>query len=321
MLGIIVVLLAILAAGTAHSSQKLTPATYATAQAKADESARQQAAQLADCVQAQAAGQVPVNSPYFLPPGMTCQDYVGVDKPQARWFLPNTWVFADSATNMLLIFGVLFALFGFAVGASYVGAEWSSGGMANLLLWRPRRIALLGGKLGALLLSVLASGLVFVVLWVLMLCGIAEFRGSFGHITSGLVTSMALATSRSLALGLVVAAIGFAIASIGRNTASALGIIVGYIVVFEAGGFAVARLLNIARPERFLLSRYVAAWLYQSQTYYSNQTCTFPLGNGVSECRQTDWHMRMGSAAEVIGILAAALLAWAFISMRRRDVT
>ena len=60
---------------------------------------------------------------------------------------------------MIVLFGGMLALFGFAVGASFVGAEWHSGGMMNLLLWRPRRLALLAQKLGALLLSVLASGL------------------------------------------------------------------------------------------------------------------------------------------------------------------
>jgi ABC-2 type transport system permease protein len=319
MLGIIVLLLAIVAAGTAHSHQKITPAVRAHAQAELTSQQTQMAQQLSGCKAAQAAGNVPTNSPYFLPPGATCEMFFGNGgyTPTVQDFLPSTWVFARDGTSMLLMFGVIFALFGFAVGASYVGAEWSSGGMANLLLWRPRRLAVLGGKLAALLLSVLASGLVFLVLWLAMLAGIAAFRGSFGHLTSGVIMSMALATSRSFALGLVVTAIGFAIATIGRNTASALGAAVGYVVVFEAGGFAVARLANIARPERFLLSRYVAAWLYKSQTFVTDQVCSQSTG----VCRESQWHMRMGSAAEVVGIITAALLVWAFIAMHRRDVT
>jgi ABC-2 type transport system permease protein len=189
--------------------------------------------------------------------------------------------------------------------------------MANLLLWRPRRLAVLGGKLGALLLSVLVSGLAFLVVWLLLLCGIAAFRGSFGNLTSGVIQSMALTTSRSFALGLVMTAIGFAIASIGRNTASALGIAVGYIVAIEAGGLVVAHLANIARPERFQLSHYVAAWLFKNQTFYGNPVCSAATG----QCTESQWFMRMGSAAEVVGILTAALLVWAFVAMRSRDIT
>jgi ABC-type transport system involved in multi-copper enzyme maturation permease subunit len=323
MLGIIVLLLAGLAVGTAHSNHKITPATRAAARVEATDQIATDKQQLADCTAAQAAGNVSPASPYFLPPGATCEDFYGDHgyTPTAANFLPPTWIFARDATNMLLIFGVIFALFGFAVGASSIGAEWSSGGMSNLLLWRPRRLATLGGKLAALLLAVLVCGLLFLALWVGLLCGLAGFRGSFGHLTSGLLTSMALAASRSIALGLAMTAIGFAIASIGRNTASALGIAVGYIVVIEAGGMVVARLLHIARPERFLLSRYVAAWLYQKQSFSVDQVCSSSHGGFVQVCGEHQWTMRMGSAAEVVGILTAALLAWAFIAIRRRDVT
>ena len=37
------------------------------------------------------------------------------------------------------------------IGASFVGAEWNSGGMMNLLLWRPQRLKVLSTKLAALL--------------------------------------------------------------------------------------------------------------------------------------------------------------------------
>ena len=37
-------------------------------------------------------------------------------------------------------FAAILALVGFVIGASFVGAEWSTGGMMNLLLWRPKRL-------------------------------------------------------------------------------------------------------------------------------------------------------------------------------------
>ena len=319
MLGVIVVLLALVAIGTGHNDHKLTPAVRAHAQVFADQQIQQAKQQLTACQAAQTPSGGSTDPQYQLPSGVTCDQAFGEFTPTASDFLPSTFVFATDGTSQLVIFGVLLALFGFAVGASYVGAEWSSGGMANLLLWRPRRLSVLGGKLGALLVSVFVSGLAFLVIWLLMLSTLAIFRGSFGDVTSGVIQSMALSTARAFALALATAAIGFAVASIGRNTASALGIAVGYIVVFEAGGLVVARLANIARPERFLLSRYVAAWLEKNQSFATNPVCT---QNGFSsQCSSSEWFMRMGSAAEVLGIVTAALLAWAFIAMRRRDVT
>jgi hypothetical protein len=323
MLVIVVLLLAGVATSVAHSNHKRTPAVVARARTEMTQQQTGMDQQVSACKAAQAAGPVPADSLYSLPPGATCEDIFGnAGFPlTASMFLPSTWVFAQDGTDLLLIFGVILALFGFATGASSVGAEWSSGGMTNLLLWRPRRVVVLGAKLGALLLSVLATGLILLALWIGMLCAIAAFRGSFGHLTAGVIESIALSASRSLALGLALTAIGFAIASIGRNTASALGIAVGYVVVIEAGGEVIARLAHIARPERFLLSRYVAAWLYKSQQFDTPQACSLRAGPEPVTCGSGAWYIRMGSAAEVIGILIVALLAWAFIAMQRRDVT
>ncbi|MFC3504875.1 hypothetical protein ACFOOK_28450 [Micromonospora krabiensis] len=73
-------------------------------------------------------------------------------------------------------------LFGFLVGASYIGADLNSGGVVNLLLWRPRRLAVLGAKLGTLLGSVL----------VLSLLASAAYLGTFWVIgqTAGLASGV-----------------------------------------------------------------------------------------------------------------------------------
>jgi ABC-type transport system involved in multi-copper enzyme maturation permease subunit len=154
-----------------------------------------------------------------------------------------------------------------------------------------------------------------------MIWGVVSTRGRVGTITSGMWQSFALVGVRSLVLGLVAATVGFTLASIGRHTATALGIAVGYVVVIEAGGEVFSHVLNIARPERFLLSRYVAAWLAKVQHFSGPEICTHQTG-GITNCSQgTEWVMRMGSAAEVVGILIAALLVWAYVSFWRRDVT
>jgi len=54
------------------------------------------------------------------------------------------------SSRMVTTFAAVLALVAYIVGASFVGAEWSSGGMMNLLLWRPRRLQVLGTKLAVL---------------------------------------------------------------------------------------------------------------------------------------------------------------------------
>jgi ABC-type transport system involved in multi-copper enzyme maturation permease subunit len=319
MLVLIALLLAVIAIGTAHDSRRVTPSELATAQQGMEADTALQQQQLTKCEQAQSG--TAVEPDYQLAPGETCSDRYGNVNPQLEWYLPNTWTFARDGQDVIVIFGGLLALFGFATGASFIGAEWHSGGMMNLLLWRPRRLALLTQKLGALLLAVLASGLGLGLVWALMIWGLVSTRGQMGHVTAGMWQSFGLVGLRAFVLGLVATIIGFSIASIGRHTATALGVAVGYVVVVEAGGQIFLSMLNVARPERFLLSRYLAAWLFQTQHYFNAPICT-DFGGGMTNCSDGgQWVMRMGSAAEVVGILAVALLAWAGVSFWRRDVT
>ena len=48
------------------------------------------------------------------------------------------FTFAEEAEPLLYFLIAFLALFGFLVGASYIGADLNSGGVVNLLLWRPR---------------------------------------------------------------------------------------------------------------------------------------------------------------------------------------
>jgi ABC-2 type transport system permease protein len=318
MLAIVVALFAAVAIGVAVNYHRITAADRSVAQQRMVAEQQQVTTQLAEC-QREQSGPAP-GGPYNpLPPGATCEQMF--TPPQLDWFLPSQWVLSEQAKAMLTVFGGLVALFGFAVGASYVGAEWSSGGMTNLLLWRPRRVPLLAAKLGTLLGGVVVSGLGLLVLWAGMLSAIAATRGRFGHLTAGVVESMALYGARGIALGLATAALGFAIATVGRGTVAALGVAIGYLIVVEAAGHLVlANMLHLARPERFFLSSYASAWLSKKVSFSAAGVCTVTPGGG-QECGFTDWSISMSHAAVVVGLLLAVLLVWAFIAFRQRDVT
>jgi ABC-2 type transport system permease protein len=306
-------LMVIVALATGANSHRPTMADRQNAERMVQQQIVEMQQQLTRCQADQAAGNA------GLPPGQTCESMFGAKglaAPKADWFLPHAWTFANDGSSAILLFGGVIAMFGFVVGASYVGAEWSSGAMMNLLLWRPRRLWVLTSKLIALGTSTLLVGAVLGAMWVGMLSAIASTRGYFGDMTPGVYQSFALDGARSLALGIAAAWLAFALASIGRHTATALGVAIAYVIVWEAGG----RVLMLQLANRFhetnrlFLANYVAAWLNNGQ-HYGWSSCS-PAGG---TCVEHAYRLTLTSASEVIGAIVMAFLAWAFVSMARRD--
>jgi ABC-2 type transport system permease protein len=217
---------------------------------------------------------------------------------------------------VLVAAGVL-TLFGFVVGASFIGAEWNSGGMMNLLLWRPRRITVLAAKLGTMLLGVLAISAGYLVIWVAAFWTIGATRGIVGELTSGFWQSLALDGVRAVALALAAAAVGFALASLGRHTAMALGVGIGYALVVEIGTFIIFGVLGTQYSQRFRLSTYVAAWLVKKITLYDETPVCDPTGCTDLRTYVITWQQ----GGLVLGSIVVLSLLAAFAAMHRRDVT
>ena len=144
-------------------------------------------------------------------------------------------------------------------------------------------------------------------------------RGDASHVTGGLLTSLALADVRVLALTSACTAAGFAIASYGRHTSAALGAAIGYIVVIEVVLRIVLTAARISRPQRFYLTSYVIAWLNKTTSYATGNDCrTMTFGGG---CRPTSWSIGMGHSAALIATIVVVSLAAAFYTLHRRDIT
>lgn len=125
------------------------------------------------------------------------------------------------------------AVVGWALGASLVGAEFASRGMTTLLTWEPRRGRVFVAKTVAVMLTVAAFALA-----VLALVGLALWPALAAHgapLGAGDPTLWSLAgtVGRGVALAAISAGIGFAVATIGRNTAAALGAGFAYVIVLE----------------------------------------------------------------------------------------
>jgi hypothetical protein len=234
-------------------------------------------------------------------------------------FLRHEYDFREETPVLVKVFGGILALLGFAVGASFVGAEWTSGGMMNLLLWRPKRIPVLLTKLGTLIAGVTAMTVVLAGAFLGMLYAVARTRGTPGHITQGSMISLGLDGLRGLAVGLAAAVIGFTVASVGRHTAIALGLALGWGLLGEAGLRIVLSIAEVHRPDRYFLSTYVAAWLNKGLRFEDYSKCEHAFGP--APCKVEVWKITMGQSAILTGVIVVVLLAAAIWSIRRRDVT
>jgi len=135
-------------------------------------------------------------------------------------------------TSILGGMSPILVLGGWLLGASSIGAEWHAGTMTTLMIWEPRRLRVIVVKLIACVSLVvvlaiaiqlmLGGGLTLVAL----MRGTTEGAGSaWGRNTIGVAVRVAALTGMG-------AALGFAIASVARNTAAALG---GRLVYTEIG--------------------------------------------------------------------------------------
>jgi ABC-type transport system involved in multi-copper enzyme maturation permease subunit len=240
--------------------------------------------------------------------GMDCAE---ITYPVAADMMDHrTFTLRNEMAGRTAFIAVLLALAGYLVGASYVGAEWQHGTMAGLLLWEPRRVRVYTAKLFALLAGLLVVGvttyaLAFAAHWV-----VADLVGDPGGVGRGLQGSLGLTAARGLALALVVAACGFAIAYAVRLSAAALGVAIAYIIGAEVGLRAFSQ-----ESQRWLLTENITAWLNRGTKIYLSDC------DSRGNCTEKILDVSMWQGGAYIGGLALVLTVVAAIVFARRDVT
>jgi ABC-type transport system involved in multi-copper enzyme maturation permease subunit len=193
---------------------------------------------------------------------------------------------------------IILTLVGWVLGASSIGAEWHAGTVGTLLTWEPRRTRVLGAQIAVALGSVFLLSLAIQAVLGAILAAVAATRGSTAGVDGGWFLEVLGVALRSAALGTFGAAVGFAFAAVGRNTAAALGAGFAYFVVVE-------NLVHVVWPGW-------AEWLV------SENASRFLLA-GSSELSDAGRSM-LGAGLYLLAV-AALLLASAAAVFSRRDVT
>ena len=303
-------LLAFLTFGFSLSSSRPTDAEEAEAARRATVAAELWDAEVRNCLDVQS-GLAEPSPGQNLPPGC---DYG--PRPTADAMLDYGFSFRRQWPELFYTAAIVLTMAGFVIGSSFVGAEWSSGGMVNLLLWRPRRAAVLGAKLAAALAGMLALSVAYLVLWSGAFLAVAATSGVVGQLTAAEMSSLLLTGVRVVALALAGTAFGFAIASIGQRTATAAGVGIAYLLLYELGGIMIFGLAGTDYSERFRLSTYVIAWLTTEYTFSdTNYTC-----DALGCVSVPAWTAGWVHGGLVLGAVLALIVGAAFLSMRRRDI-
>ena len=164
-----------------------------------------------------------------------------------------------SLPDVFLGTSLIVTIVGWVLGASFIGAEWHAGTVTTLLTWETRRDRVIAAKIIAAIASIFVLSMVIQVLLGGMLAFDAAVRGSTEGVDGAwFVESLGVAL-RASALGTFGAAVGFAFAAVGRNTAGALGVGFAYFVVVEnlVRGFRPRWIewLVSENASRFLLAR------------------------------------------------------------------
>ncbi len=172
--------------------------------------------------------------PEELSPEEACGPEVTADAYAVEDFL-GTAPFDAGATGAAgaVAFGAAAAVLAFLIGATWIGAEWSSRSIVALLFWVPRRLRVVGTKLAVLALGTAALGVLAQAAWLAMAGVLDTAVGVDTALPQGYWAELLATGGRSVLLAVLAGFAGFGLANLVRNTGAALGIGFVYFAVVE----------------------------------------------------------------------------------------
>ncbi|WP_020391611.1 ABC transporter permease subunit [Kribbella catacumbae] len=221
-------------------------------------------------------------------------------------------VFAELMPDLLQ--GVSYLLVGiaFLVGASFVGAEFSSGAIGNWLTFEPRRMRVYGSKLLGGAIGFVPVAVVVVAFLTLGAFVIVDQLGNTASTTGKVWGDLNETSGRIVLMTAVGAALGGVVGVLLRHTAAAIGLVMGYLILIEGvfGSF-----LTKAQP--WLVRLNFDAFIGHGATYWVQQCES---SGGSYSCTSVEKHVSFEHGAWYLGITAVALVVLGALVFRRRDV-
>jgi ABC-2 family transporter len=253
------------------------------------EALRQRRSEIDSCIEGQFGPLPGENRPGFDRPA-ACRKLVGL-------FVEDPRFHYSSLPEVLLGTSVPAIVLGWVLAASSLGAEWHSGVMTTWLTWEPRRVRVLVAKALGAMLTVLGITVAAQLVLGLALLPAAALRGTMEGVGATWMAEVAGVVGRGAGAAAIMGLLGLGLASLGRNTAAALGAGFVYLAVIE-------NLVRGLRPQwtPWLLTENAARFVAAGPARFLGSRTTL-------------------EAAVVVGAYAAAVFVAALVAFRARDIS
>jgi hypothetical protein len=173
-------------------------------------------------------------APEGVPPEELCGPEPTRDTMQLEWYLDKApFDFGSAGTNGALGFAAISGVIAALVGATWIGAEWSSRSLVALLFWVPRRMQVMAAKLVVLVGAAALIGVVGQAAWLGMSGILRATEGRDVPLPDGFWSDLLQTQGRGVLLTVIAALLAFGLTNLVRNTGAALGIAFVYIVIVE----------------------------------------------------------------------------------------
>jgi hypothetical protein len=140
---------------------------------------------------------------------------------------------AGMGTVGAVAFAAAAAVVAFIMGATWIGAEWSSRSLVALLFWVPQRQKVMATKIAVLVLGAALFGVLAQAGWLLMAWILRSVVGTDDALPDDFWGELLGLQGRSVLLTVLIALLGFGLTNLVRNTGAALGIGFVYFAVLE----------------------------------------------------------------------------------------
>jgi hypothetical protein len=173
-------------------------------------------------------------APPGVPPEEACGPPIQPSDLNENDFLPKQpFDLASNGGRGAIGFGAAAAVLGFVIGATWIGAEWSSRSLVALLFWVPRRMSVFGAKIAVLTLASALLGLVAQAAWLAMATLLRVVAGDGRALPAHFWGPLLATQGRAVLLTVLITLLGFGLTNLIRNTGAALGVGFVYFAIVE----------------------------------------------------------------------------------------
>ena len=231
--------------------------------------------------------------------------------PLSQFLQPAPFAMAEDATNGAVSVAAVSAALAFLVGATFVGAEWSTRSMVALLFWETRRPRVMAAKLLVTAVAAVVLGLLMQALWLGLATLLRSVAGDGADLPDGFWSGFLGTQGRGVLLSLFGGLLGFGLTNLLRNTGAATGVAFVYVAIVENA----VRALRPAWQPWLLTNNAAALVLPDGLTLY--------LGDRVDAqgaYQPVEYLLGSGQAAVFLTLVTAAVVGVGVVLFSRRDL-